>query len=198
MGPTSGSTRWILRTTLSRMAIGRRRRRPNGPVTPRTPNRALQVSTELLDLLRDRVEPRNNFGFGAASLPLSQCRTPNRALGSTSVVPTDGSSRRTEIPNFRTLTNVFRCPTRHAGRSWRTRPCWFGKNAAASLDSNREPAICRLAVALRRHGPKFQQPENPRTIASRSHSASLVGSTQEKTTLDRPVRSGIAFGRPGR
>jgi hypothetical protein len=63
------------------------------------------------------------------------------------------------------------------------------------LDPDREPAIRRLAVALRRHDPKSQQPENPRTIASRSHSSSLVGSTQEKTTPDRPEPSGIAFSR---
>jgi hypothetical protein len=55
------------------------------------------------------------------------------------------------------------------------------------------PIACRSVFGtFRGHYSKPGQSKNPRTIASRSHSPSLVGSTQEKMTPDTPVPSGIA------
>ena len=45
---------------------------------------------------------------------------------------------------------------------------------SAALHPDGQPAVGRLALTLRDHHPKSRQPQNPRTIAPRSHRSSLV------------------------
>ncbi len=126
--------------------------------------------------------------------------SPARSVGATvaSPVPSDPRSRATRC-EYHSVDTTRAVAHRRASRDERPRahrptcnPAPIARDRAsaapaadvpayvASLDPDRERAICRFAVALRRHDPKLQQPENPRTIASRSHSSSLVGSTPRR------------------
>ena len=58
---------------------------------------------------------------------------------------------------------------------------------SSALDVNLQATALRR---VHRHDPKSRQPQNPRTIAPRSHRSSLVVAHQEKMTPDGPVHVG--------
>jgi hypothetical protein len=71
-------------------------------------------------------------------------------------------------------------PTRsHAARASATSAAGVTAHAAP-LDANHEPTALRF---LHRYHSKSRQPQNPRTIASRSHPSSLAGSTSRENTI---------------
>src|SRR5882672_10954464 len=91
-------------------------------------------------------------------------------------------------------TSVPRAITRrsHTARA-ATAPTTSVAPSTAALDSDRQPAVDRVAVTLRRHHPKPRQPQNPRTIAPRSHRSSLVVCTSREDDTGWSGARGIAL-----
>src|SRR4051812_31210486 len=80
----------------------------------------------------------------------------------------------------------------HTARASTTATASIASDPAA-LDADRQPAVDRVAVTLRRHHPKLRQPQNPRTIAPRSHRSSLVVRTSREDDTGWSGARGIAL-----
>ena len=108
----------------------------------------------------------------------------------------DAPLRVDERDGMRRLRQVIRpVATRSDATGSSTTPAAGVPADPASLNTNQQPPGLTF---VHRHDPKYRQPQNPRTIASRSHGLPLLVAHQERTPSTSGWPRGIALRHPDR